>query len=128
MTKQVWEQTPADMDKRFNSGGFQAAGGNIQSLNFAFSAMLHLLANDKICKALQPLSGWTSTALPDGGTRIDGMKSQIFDIGCAEGDGTAVLSYFFSMSDITGVDISPAAVKRAKARWQHLCFRVGGYY
>ena len=123
--KKVWEQTASDMDFRFGSGGFARAGGNIQSLTFAYAAMSRVLSESPIATMLDPLRNWTSIPEEGGREIIKGISADIYDLGCAEGDGTAVLSQFFPLSDITGIDISPTAIARAQIRWPHLKFEVG---
>ena len=113
--KKTWEQTAEDMDIRF-SGGFQAAGGNAQSLGF----MLNTAQN--LPKAFAPLTEFTWTA--DTGL-IEGLQSTIADYGCAMGDGTALLQALFPLSTVIGYDISPKAVELATDRWPHIQFEVG---
>ena len=113
--KQTWEQTAEDMDVRF-SGGFQAAGGNSQSLTFMLAAAQSLpVAFGKLIKFT-----W------DENTKlIEGMRATIADYGCALGDGTALLQAIFPLSTVIGYDISPKAVELARERWPHITFEVG---
>jgi len=126
--KKTWEQTAGDYDKNcFGNGAFAASAGNMQSLTFALAAVGRLLQGTPVSKTLQDLSTWSSepTDLVGKSAIIKGMDAVIYDIGCAEGDGTAALSYMFPLSTITGIDISPVAIEHARARWPHLKFEVG---
>ncbi|MHC4508161.1 MAG: class I SAM-dependent methyltransferase, partial [Planctomycetota bacterium] len=123
--KKTYEQTANDMDARFASGGFAGAGGNMQSLTFAYAALTRVLNDSPIKESLSQLGHWTSEDNPDGSCEIRGLRAEVRDYGCAEGDGTAALSYFFPLSRIVGIDISPVAIDRARERWPHLSFRVG---
>ena len=125
LLKKVWEQTARDMDRRYASGGFALAGGNMQSLSFALTGMSRVLHDSSLSEMFLTLSEWDSTPLENGDNLIEGVAATFYDMGCAEGDGTAALSYLFPLSTVTGIDISPVAVERAKVRWPHLDFRVG---
>jgi hypothetical protein len=111
----TWEQTAEDMDRRF-SGGFQAAGGNSQSLTFMIAAI------SRLPDTFTPLTQFTYT---DTTRLIEGMTATIADYGCALGDGTAVIQGMFPLSEVVGYDISPKAVEIAKERWPHMEFEVG---
>jgi len=111
----TWEQTAKDMDERFR-GGFQAAGGNSQSLTF----MLH--AATKLPESFNLLRESTYDASTN---IIEGYEATIADYGCALGDGSAILQAVFPLSDVIGYDISPVAVELAKERWPHIKFEVG---
>ncbi|HEX3026929.1 MAG TPA: methyltransferase domain-containing protein, partial [Clostridia bacterium] len=50
---------------------------------------------------------------------------KIVDVGCAEGDGSAVLARNFPSCQVTGMDFSESAVKNAKARFPFCNFIVG---
>lgn len=49
----------------------------------------------------------------------------ILDVGCAEGDGSALLARNFPSCRVTGMDFSESAVENAKARFPHCDFIVG---
>ncbi len=49
----------------------------------------------------------------------------ISDLGCAEGSGTALLSYYFPLCRVTGYDFSEAAVKLATEKYPNCQFAVG---
>lgn len=123
--KKVWEQTREDMNARFQHGGFAGAGGNAQSLTFARCAWDIILESSPLVDTLKPFIGWTAIENPDGTLLIAGSSLLIYDIGCAEGDGTAVLQSYFPLSEVIGIDISDAAVERAAARWPHITFQQG---
>lgn len=52
---------------------------------------------------------------------INSTDMSICDWGCAEGEGTEILSKFFNTA-VTGVDFSETAIKKAKDRYPHLNF------
>ena len=112
--KLVWEETASDWDTRFD-GGWQKAGGNFQSLQFA----LGTLASPDVMDALAKLTPRCGASLSD----LLGIK--IIDYGCALGDGTALLKVVFPYADVIGVDISAKAVEVAKSRWPIIDFKVG---
>lgn len=102
--KPIQTVSVADIDERFASGSWETAGGNVQSTLFALTG----------CSKL-PM--WAHEIM---------LQSQTFvDFGCAEGDGTAVLAAVYPMAHVTGLDISPEAVRRAALRWPTLQFRLG---
>lgn len=96
-----------DYETRFASAQWDRVGGSIQSLMFAIKA-LELLK-----------TGYPSLA------KYVACSGPLVDYGCALGDGTAVLSATFQGVPVIGVDISRAAVNRARARWPTLEFREG---
>ena len=49
----------------------------------------------------------------------------ICDWGCAEGDGTAALAAAFPRSRISGMDLAPAAIRKASQRYPAITFRTG---
>lgn len=103
------------MDRRFD-GGFQAAGGNSQSLSFMLTAMQKL---PKVFNILAEFTFDKDTGL------IKGFGTTIADYGCALGDGTAILQSVFPLSKVIGYDYSPKAVELASERWPHIEFKVG---
>lgn len=100
----------ADMGWRFETGDWKRADGNIQSLLF-YSELVSLLLDNNIIPS-----------------RIDENRYNAcvwHDYGCAEGDGPAIIKAFYPMMDVTGFDISEAAVATARLRWPTLKFKVG---
>ena len=96
-----------DYDTRFASAQWDRVGGSIQSLIFTIKAL-------EILKTKYPsIVKFITCAEP------------LVDYGCALGDGAAVLSATFQGVPVIGVDISRAAVNRARARWPTLRFQEG---
>ncbi len=120
--KKTYEQTASDMDRRFESGGFSAAGGNHQSLTFAVAAMARVLNHELLTEALAPVLQFS---FEEKTRTIEGYSAVVRDYGCALGDGTALLKAVFPVSQVIGVDIRPAAVRMAKERWPMIDFEVG---
>lgn len=54
--------------------------------------------------------------------RIDAEKLTLADWGCAQGDGTEVLSHRISPDQLTGVDFSEIAIDQAAARYSAIRF------
>ena len=50
--------------------------------------------------------------------------STILDIGCGEGDSSDFLTKHYGL-EVTGVDLDPKAVKKAKAQFPDLTFKEG---
>ena len=96
-------------DDYFAGGGWNKAGGNLQSLLFYH-------------KALQELRQSTYAGVFE--FAYKGGYS-IHDYGCAEGDGTALLQANFPMAPVKGFDLQPAAVMNAQRRWPTIQFEVG---
>jgi trans-aconitate methyltransferase len=96
-------------DKYFSEGGWTTAGGNLQSLIF-YQKALQILAESPYADILDKLT--------------KGSYS-LHDYGCAEGDGTALLQATFPVATITGFDLAPSAIARAKARWPTVSFQQG---
>ena len=95
-----------DYGWRFTSGDWGRAGGNVQSVLFAGSA-LHALA---------ARAAWLWEYMLAG--------QRLVDYGCAMGDGSAALAAALPQLSITGCDWSPAAVALAQQRWPTLTFLV----
>lgn len=96
-----------DYDTRFASAQWDRVGGSIQSLMFAIKALETLkLRYPNVMKFIA-------------------CSGPLVDYGCALGDGSAVLSATFQGIPVIGVDISRAAVNRARARWPTLSFQEG---
>jgi len=103
--KPIVDVTIEDIDGRFASGSWAAAGGNMQSMLFAATALRHIPPR---CFALMG----------------DPVDATLIDYGCAEGDGTAMLAANFPVVNVIGCDISEAAVSRAKIRYPLIQFEV----
>lgn len=117
--KLVHEETASDWDERFGLGGWRAAGGNVQSLQF-MNAIIAALSPE-IREALAALNTFDRKDEHEFAVR----RSVIWDYGCAEGDGTALLQGLHPFAEVVGIDWSPAAVERARERWPTCRFRVG---
>jgi SAM-dependent methyltransferase len=57
--------------------------------------------------------------------KIDRPIKSIIDIGCATGEVTCLLSKKYSNASIVGIDFTESAIRRAKAKYANLQFRVG---
>lgn len=93
-TKEYWEN-------RFNQD-WEACEGRKQSRFFGQLAMDHM-------------PEWLMR-------HIRLQKLSICDWGCAEGDGTDVLAQFFGQPAVTGVDIAPSAVQKAREYYPEIEF------
>ena len=91
-------------DNRFASGDWETKGGNKQTRYF-YELLYTLLP-----KHLR-------IQFNDANTQYT-----IADIGCAEGDGTKLLAEKFFNSKVSGVDISEAAIKKAKILYPDIDF------
>ncbi|WP_096550361.1 methyltransferase domain-containing protein [Ureibacillus thermosphaericus] len=56
---------------------------------------------------------------------IEDKKLSICDAGCAEGEGTFLLSKNFPNSKVVGIDFSDEAIKRARSYYPEVTFEVG---
>lgn len=92
-------------NKRFETGNWKLNGGQEQS-EFFYKIAIDLL--------------------PDWLVREIMSKSySICDIGCAEGDGTALLYDNFFNSEIYGIDFSEEGIELAKSKFNNIQFNVG---
>jgi len=105
--KPISDVTVADIDERFASGTWTAAGGNLQSLAFAVRGL-----------------GIIHGKFPSLMKTITRHNSVLLDYGCAMGDGTAALAALLPIVNIHGCDISPEAIHIAQIRWPTLKFFV----
>ena len=91
-------------NERFATGDWEEKGGNRQTRYF-YELLVSLLP-ERIKEELRDVQkGYT-----------------VCDVGCAEGDGTALLAEQFPSAKLTGVDIADAAIERAKKRYPNLTF------
>lgn len=56
--------------------------------------------------------------------RISNNPKTVVDIGCGPGNSTKVLRDFFPNADIIGIDNSPNMIKKAKAEYSNIDFRL----
>ncbi len=100
-SKEYWEE-------RFVSGDWDHYDGDLQS---AFFSQI----------ALDAFPAWLDQELAR-------HEWTIFDVGCAEGGGTAVLARRFPSCHTVGIDVSEAAVKRAEKKYPFCQFLQGDVY
>jgi hypothetical protein len=59
---------------------------------------------------------------------INDNELSIIDLGCAEGEAVNILSENFKKSDVTGLDFSIKAIKKAKEKYPNNTFLTGNLY
>lgn len=69
-------------------------------------------------EALAAAFGWTQYAGHGPGVELLGEPASTLELGCSHGDAVAALAA--QGVEATGVDVSPAMVASAQARWGHL--------
>lgn len=94
-SEEYWEQ-------RFATGSWNENDGNVQSEYFANMA-------------LDFLPDWLKLEIKE-------CHLSIIDVGCAEGDGTAILAREFPSSRVTGVDFSEKSIEKANKKFPYCCF------
>jgi len=117
--KLIYEETAEDWNERFGGSGWRKIGGNIQSMIFMLSIVRRLTYHSPLGNFLTNLA-----TLRKEGDKIHAFGATIYDLGCAEGDGTAVLSGYLPLSTVKGVDWSESAIERARERWPTCSFQV----
>lgn len=100
-SKEYWEE-------RFASGNWECYDGDLQSVFFSQVA-------------IEAFPVWLNQELSR-------HEWTIFDVGCAEGGGTATLARHFPSCHTVGIDLSEAAVKRAKKKYPFCQFVQGDAY
>lgn len=100
-SKEYWEE-------RFVSGDWDHYDGDLQS---AFFSQI----------ALDAFPAWLNQELAR-------HEWTVFDVGCAEGGGTAALARRFPSCHTVGIDVSETAVKRARKKYPFCRFLQGDVY
>ena len=115
--------THAEIGTDHDPEQWKAAGGNLQSLTFYFTALNKIAAMPMI----RELAEWHTKKNKEDGKPSDVWykEAKIHDYGCGQGDGTALLQVMFPLSEVVGIDASPEAIAVAKQRWPTLRFRLG---
>ena len=95
-------------DERFVSGDWDHYDGDLQS---AFFSQI----------ALDAFPAWLDRELAR-------HEWTVFDVGCAEGGGTATLARRFPSCHTIGIDVSEAAMKQAEKKYPFCRFLQGDVY
>lgn len=109
----TYRQTMPVLSDHFRSGQYQFDGGGLQALCFANIAVILLNQSEvgrSLIKALSAEKGFMLT-----------------EYGCAEGDSTAYMYMLFPNLNITGIDLSPEAIRNANTRWPTIHFEEGSW-